>query len=252
MNRPRSAGFTLIELLVVVTVILLLLALLLPSFRLAREKGRRTACGSNLRQWAVAAVNFATENNGRFPMSFKHDTGHNRFPSFINNDDNQNWMEWGTTWKQWQAMGITRDLRRCPSARERISEWWDPEWGSVVTTHYQLLTGLHGDNVWPSDPNWGNLRPIARLTDESPASRVLAADQVFDGDPAGSGYPMAEYNWVNHRTANRLRPAYQGIVYGDGHLEGKHGPAYYPQGMTASNYSLLHSTVWGGFFYWGQ
>jgi prepilin-type N-terminal cleavage/methylation domain-containing protein/prepilin-type processing-associated H-X9-DG protein len=50
----RRPGFTLIELLVVIAIIAILAAILFPVFARAREKGRQTACASNLKQISLA------------------------------------------------------------------------------------------------------------------------------------------------------------------------------------------------------
>jgi len=71
-DRPAKAqeaanGFTLIELLVVIAIVAILAALLLPSLALAKERGRRAACASNLRQIGMAVRSYADDNEGRIP-----------------------------------------------------------------------------------------------------------------------------------------------------------------------------------------
>ena len=68
--RDKSHAFTLVELLVVIAIMGVLASLLLPALNTAREKGRRVACASNLRQIGIAIQLFANDNNNKTPPAF--------------------------------------------------------------------------------------------------------------------------------------------------------------------------------------
>ncbi len=65
LSSKRQA-FTLVELLVVIAIIGILVGLLLPAVQAAREAARRMQCQNNLKQIALAALNYESANR-RFP-----------------------------------------------------------------------------------------------------------------------------------------------------------------------------------------
>ena len=66
----KLMSFTLIELLVVIAIIAILAGMLLPALNNARERGRSSACISNLKQTILYDIHYADDHNGwRVPPS---------------------------------------------------------------------------------------------------------------------------------------------------------------------------------------
>jgi len=80
--RPRPA-FTLVELLVVIAIIGVLVGLLLPAVQAAREAARRASCQNNMKNIALAAINFSTTAQ-KFPKNAtRPDPSGNQTPNGI-------------------------------------------------------------------------------------------------------------------------------------------------------------------------
>ncbi|MCE9619312.1 MAG: prepilin-type N-terminal cleavage/methylation domain-containing protein [Planctomycetes bacterium] len=87
MKRVR--GFTLVELLVVLAILALLIGLLIPGINHVRSRAKEMASQSNMKQWGIGYVNFATERKGLLPWEGEKDAA--KMP--LNLADRQRW--WG-------------------------------------------------------------------------------------------------------------------------------------------------------------
>ena len=56
-------AFTLVELLVVIAIIGILVGMILPAVQAAREAARRTTCLNNVKNIALASINYETTNS---------------------------------------------------------------------------------------------------------------------------------------------------------------------------------------------
>lgn len=97
-------AFTLIELLVVIAIVALLISILVPALGRAREVGRRTVCGSNLRQFGIAFTSYSSDFDSWFPAK---PVWNNDNPSIQEKRDAQRAasIEWGPNFS-----GMIRDV----------------------------------------------------------------------------------------------------------------------------------------------
>ena len=89
----RRAGFTLVELLVVIAIIGILVALLLPAIQAAREAARRAQCQSQIKNVALAVLNYES-SKGQLPNGMNVDTTNPNWTTTIHTPSvyRRNWI----------------------------------------------------------------------------------------------------------------------------------------------------------------
>lgn len=88
-SKNQCFGFTLIEMLVVIAIIALLMSLLTPVVGSVRAKAQQIGCQSNMRQYHIAFMAIANDDQGHLPVHFY---GNTSFP-FNFEEDYTFWSE---------------------------------------------------------------------------------------------------------------------------------------------------------------
>jgi prepilin-type N-terminal cleavage/methylation domain-containing protein len=212
---PSIGAFTLLELLVVVAVLAILAALLLPSLALAKEKAKRIACVSNLRQIGLAIHIYAPDFSGKIPYGPKA-------PPFTNPSDF--YPSTGSTTslislQNGDPVGLGLLLQQyicsqprvlfCPSSDQPLDT--DAELAKVG--HHQAQAGYyyrHAGITLLHDPPGGVSAPAHLQLDalgdnrNGVPIRALAIDTMFLCPPDLGTYGVRPTTHHQQRTANIL------------------------------------------------
>lgn len=194
----RFTAFTLIELLVVIAIIAILAAILIPVVGKVRESANQSMCVSNLRQLAVAANMYASDNNGDYPSLNGETETVAQVPWFeqlrryIGDEDSKQSIE----------------LINCPSA-----EYYMEVDGVKRTTHaYGWHSQLIPDTRTQSDGTKRN--PYKAFKVQRPSETILIAD-AGQRYPSGWGFGCFAISGVyNAATANTALPPSSFTGYG--------------------------------------
>ena len=177
---PRPSGFTLVELLTAIGIIALLAALLFPVFAQVREKGRQTACTSNLKQIGAAVFAYMQDYDETIPNGKIPDT---IFPKHAPLPTNSGWA--GRVFPYLKNAAVLH----CPD---------DPTDGDGAHKAVAVSYGMNWNMATaPQAASWtAPARTVLFCEMENNTARVFSPDEQVSGNlsypfttsPAGNGY----------------------------------------------------------------
>ena len=210
-NTHRIRAFTLIELLVVIAIVAILAAILFPVFQKVRENARRTACMSDLKQVALAVIQYQQDNEERFVHT-----------ELGGNVDDAHEYYWGDMLQPYLKNWV---VLTCPDAPGPIqfktgatnySQQWSYHYGiNDIISDTGTCSTVGADD--PGCPHVGIAgQPLAAVT--TPAATIMIADNLpsehdtmggnasaTSNTPDDLAHGRHEINWqVNHRDVSYL------------------------------------------------
>lgn len=190
-HSGRVGGFTLIELLVVMAIIAILAALLLPAVNQAKQRAKRIACVSNLREMGLAFHIFANDHRGRLPMQVSaREGGSAEFTRELG--------DFSFTFRHLQTLSNELSTPRmvlCPSDTRLLAA---------------NFTVLQNTNV----SYFVNLR-----AESGKSTSILAGDRNLTSDRLGDHSPLPLDATGSLRWTRELHRFKGNILLGDGHVE---------------------------------
>jgi len=215
-QRSTRSAFTLIELLVVIAIISIIAALLFPSFTSAREKGRQTACMSNLKQIGLAWTMYAQDYDQTYVVN-----------SYVS----------GSNYYTWFGM-VNMNTLQIAVDHGLLTPYTTPEHGirDCPSANLQPFFGTHGDakfgytvneDIYPHQFDFSatadeQAQAVSEAQVSNPSSTIVAADggilfanqiyanlQLYKPSNQAFGVPSAHALHQNHAD----------ILWFDGHAK---------------------------------
>lgn len=219
--REARKAFTLLELLVTISIIGILAALIFPVLSRAKEKARRVACLSNMKQFGIAFELY----------------GGDHADSVLPNKDGQN-VPLGQTWVQgwlgWPGPDCTNMLYiqqslvgpylqtprvwHCPAAS-------DPSVAGVTMPRVRTVSLNCFMGALTNEPGVSCYRHLSQISEPPPSSALVFVDERIDTINDGSFAMEWNFNeqqpggWILRDKPTAVHNGAANLTFADGHAE---------------------------------
>ena len=209
-GRILPRGFTLVETLVTVSILVLLGALLFPTLKNMTHQARTAKCAGQLRQIAVAGLNWASDNSGRLPdrsrwFSRSKADPYSLFP-YLGFPDTGQQVLWDTVFT-------------CPAFQRDFPTRSSP-YRTYSINRYAVGSNVDDAVEWQKILNTEPPETLARV--KSPSRMAFFMDGR-PGNPAANGaYSYRAYaapDSIGPDSTPHLHEDGLNVVFLDGHLE---------------------------------
>jgi prepilin-type processing-associated H-X9-DG protein/prepilin-type N-terminal cleavage/methylation domain-containing protein len=199
MGKSCKAAFSLIELLVTIAVIVVLGALAMPVFSRVSSHSEEPQCASNLRQIALAGLQYANDHEGRFRSSrLDNLSTHPTEPGIVD----------------YMGGDAKNKVFTCPAMANYP---FSPALGGLRHTYTLSLVATANPAAGgaTSDPTKLNSNPLERLIRIGAASRTA---WVMDGAWSSSGWFSSAVRYDQRSGFTFPHSGRMNVAYVDGHI----------------------------------
>ena len=219
-DRFRKRAFTLIELLVVIAIIAILAGMLLPSLAKAKERAKRIACLSNLKNQALAFSMYADDFRGAYPTADQTTAWTLEALYVMSSNQGMALISYGLAGGQVRKSAAEFDVE---SKRTRLPTVWlcpsrpdQPrlfdQKGLLHVDHFMILTGLSGPRFRGKSSPAKNSDTVGPLTADHTMVFLTQKSWISNHGIHGPAPALGTVSYAN-------TPAGHNQSFSDGHAE---------------------------------
>ncbi len=175
----KKKGFTLIELVTVIAAVALLVSVILPALNNAKLATKQVICSAQMKQWALATLTYAAENDSEIPPYADTCDWTNSGHALDINTFWYNRLSCYLTEESYGSWGMDHKVRRCPMAKKNWGE--KAVW---IGVYYGLFASERAPFVFLNEWNGSILKkksnPVNALSIKSPANYLMMLDTQRD------------------------------------------------------------------------